>query len=176
MLAQSISVPMIYPFHLVMGWLIKLMLIIKSVMNIFRVFLMIVVNWFVFSGFGLFKIVVKFIYRFNRRDIEQVYIACLFFKFIDVVSGRLIAVWEAMRWLRMKKFRSILLVILSLLGCILSVPIQAQSSLASANLSPIHHIQHWSLQPTPSDDESRAEVICQILHRKRQQAMCLDWE
>lgn len=39
-----------------------------------------------------FKIVVKFIYRFNRRDNEQAYIACLFFKFIDVVSGRLIGV------------------------------------------------------------------------------------
>ena len=53
----------------------------------------------------------------------------------------------------MKKFRSILLVILSLLGCMLSVPIQAQSSLPSANLSPIHHIQHWSLQPQQQNDE-----------------------
>ena len=53
----------------------------------------------------------------------------------------------------MKKFRSILLVILSLLGCILSVPIQAQSSLASANLSPIYHIQHWSLQPQQQNDD-----------------------
>ena len=53
----------------------------------------------------------------------------------------------------MKKFRSILLVILSLLGCMLSVLIQAQSSLPSANLSPIHHIQHWSLQPQQQNDD-----------------------
>ncbi|WP_228274075.1 hypothetical protein [Acinetobacter ursingii] len=53
----------------------------------------------------------------------------------------------------MKKFRSILLVILSLLGCILSVPIQAQSSLASANLLSIHHIQHWILQPQQQNDD-----------------------
>ncbi|MCH2006085.1 hypothetical protein N5J48_00845 [Acinetobacter ursingii] len=53
----------------------------------------------------------------------------------------------------MKKFRSILLVILSLLGCMLSVPIQAQISLPSANLSPIYHIQHWSLQPQQQNDD-----------------------
>ena len=53
----------------------------------------------------------------------------------------------------MKKIRSILLVILSLLGCMLSVPIQAQISLPSANLSPIYHIQHWSLQPQQQYDD-----------------------
>ena len=53
----------------------------------------------------------------------------------------------------MKKIRSILLVILSLLGCMLSVPIQAQISLPSANLSPIYHIQHWSLQPQQQNDD-----------------------
>ena len=72
----------------------------------------------------------------------------------------------------MKKFRSILLVILSLLGCILSVPIQAQSSLPSANLSAIHHIQHWSLQPQQQNDdddvrERREEVIVRDIRAVR---------
>ena len=35
----------------------------------------------------------------------------------------------------------------------LSVPIQAQISLPSANLSPIYHIQHWSLQPQQQNDD-----------------------
>lgn len=52
----------------------------------------------------------------------------------------------------MQKIRSILLVVLSVLGCILSLPSQAQSNMPISHQM-IDHSQHWSLQPQQQNDD-----------------------
>ncbi|WP_227612215.1 hypothetical protein [Acinetobacter sp. S40] len=53
----------------------------------------------------------------------------------------------------MKKIRSLVLIVLSLFGCILSLPSQAQNNTLISSQFMMHHSKHWSLQPQQQNDD-----------------------